>query len=59
MFVSMTALILTVSGRNCEHDIDECSNTPELCNNGLCVNSVGRYYSEKQLGQGRSIILIR
>lgn len=38
----------TVSGRDCEHDIDECSHSSELCNNGICVNSLGMYYSDMQ-----------
>ena len=49
----VNVFIWTLSGRDCEHDIDECSHSSELCNNGICVNSLGMYYSDMQ----RNILL--
>ncbi|XP_053602020.1 protein crumbs [Plodia interpunctella] len=31
------------SGRLCDMDVDECTRTPKICNNGVCVNSPGSY----------------
>ncbi|KAM3956609.1 LOW QUALITY PROTEIN: cell polarity complex component crumbs [Aphomia sociella] len=31
------------TGRLCDVDIDECTRSPKICNNGVCVNSPGSY----------------